>query len=60
MYTFDLPRFSKNSELIWLNGIKLRSDSYYEISENDKFYNPTFYDKSPVTIYNNTDNYFNA
>jgi hypothetical protein len=60
MYTFDLPRFSKNSELIWLNGIKLRSDSYYEISENDKFYNPIFYDKSPVTIYNNTDNYFNA
>jgi hypothetical protein len=60
MYTFDLPRFSKNSELIWLNGIKLKSDSYYEISENDKFYNPTFYDKSPVTIYNNTDNYFNA
>jgi len=60
MYTFDLPRFSKNSELIWLNGIKLRSDSYYEISENDKFYNPTFYDKSTVTIYNNTDNYFNV
>lgn len=60
MYTFDLPRFSKNSELIWLNGIKLNSDSYYEISENDKFYNPTFYDKSTVTIYNNTDNYFNG
>jgi alpha-tubulin suppressor-like RCC1 family protein len=60
MYTFDLPRFSKNSELIWLNGIKLKSDSYYEISENDKFYNPTFYDKSTVIIYNNTDNYFNA
>ena len=60
MYSFDLPRFSKNSELIWLNGIKLNSDSYYEISENDKFYNPTFYDKSTVIIYNNTDNYFNA
>jgi hypothetical protein len=60
MYSFDLPRFSKNSELIWLNGIKLKSDSYYEISENDKFYNPTFYDKSTVIIYNNTDNYFNA
>jgi len=60
MYSFDLPRFSKNSELIWLNGIKLKSDSYYEISENDKFYNPTFYDKSTVIIYNNTDNYFNG
>ena len=60
MYSFDLPRFSKNSELIWLNGIKLKSDSYYEISENDKFYNPTFNDKSTVIIYNNTDNYFNA
>jgi len=59
MYSFDLPRFSKNSELIWLNGIKLRSDSYYEISENDQFYNPTFYDKTDVIIYNNTDNYFN-
>jgi hypothetical protein len=59
MYSFDLPRFSKNSELIWLNGIKLKSDSYYEISENDQFYNPTFYDKTDVIIYNNTDNYFN-
>ena len=59
MYTFDLPRFSKNSELIWLNGIKLRSDSYYEISENDSFYNPIFSDKTAVNIYNNTDNYFN-
>jgi len=59
MYTFDLPRFSKNSELIWLNGIKLKSDSYYEISENDSFYNPIFSDKTAVNIYNNTDNYFN-
>jgi len=59
MYTFDLPRFSKNSELIWLNGVKLKSDSYYEVSENDQFYNPTFYDKTDVIIYNNTDNYFN-
>ena len=59
MYSFDLPRFSKNSELIWLNGIKLKSDSYYEISENDQFYNPTFYDKTDVIIYNNTDNNFN-
>jgi hypothetical protein len=59
MYSFDLPRFSKNSQLIWLNGIKLRSDSYYEISENDQFYNPNFYDKTDVIIYNNTDNYFN-
>ena len=42
MNTFDLPRFNKNSPLIWLNGIKLKSDSYYEISENDQFYNPTF------------------
>ena len=57
--TFDLPRFNKNSALIWLNGIKLRSDSYYEISENDQFYNPTFYDKTDVIIYNNTDNFFN-
>ena len=59
MNTFDLPRFNKNSPLIWLNGIKLKSDSYYEISENDQFYNPTFYDKTDVIIYNNTDNFFN-
>ena len=56
---YDLPRFNKNTTLIWLNGVKLNYDSYYEISQNDQYYAPDFYDKSNNIIYNNTDTFIN-
>jgi len=52
-------RFFKGSNVIYLNGIKLNFDSFLETSVNDPFYNPTFSDKTDVTIYNNEDNFFN-
>lgn len=52
-------RFFKGSNIVYLNGIKLNLDSFLETSVNDPFYNPTFSNKTDVTIYNNEDNFFN-
>jgi len=56
---YDLPRFNKRSILIWLNGIKVNSDSYYEISQNDSYDLSDFSEKSKDIIYNNTRDFLN-
>jgi len=52
-------RFSKNTTMVWINGIRMNKDSYYELSDNDIYMTPDFYDKKSVIIYNNTDNFIN-
>jgi len=56
---YNIPRFNKKSNLIWLNGIKLKYDSFYEISQNDSYNISDFYEKNKDIIYNNTRDFLN-
>jgi hypothetical protein len=59
-YYYNLDnRFSKNTTMVWINGVRINKDSYYELSNNDIYMTPDFYDKKNVVIYNNTDNFIN-
>jgi alpha-tubulin suppressor-like RCC1 family protein len=58
-YNLNKSRFSKNTTMAWVNGVRLHNEEHIDSSVNDPFMVPNFYDKTSNIIYNNTEDFMN-
>jgi len=58
-YHLNKSRFSKNTTMAWVNGVRLHNEEHLDVSSNDPFMAPNFYDKTSNIIYNNTEDFMN-